>query len=365
VEATQVENQAFKTQIQVAISAGNAPDLFQTWGGGVLQSYVKAGVVREITALSGANAKTFLPAALSPSTFDGKHYAVPADLAAVFLYYNKDLFSQNKVELPTTWTKFLAACAAFKAAGVTPAAVGNKEKWPGMFWMDYLIDRTAGPQFFQKAAYNQASGGTFKDPAYIAAGAKIQDAVKAGCFEQGVNGGMDTDARLLLATGKAAMQVMGTWNLNALRQIDKDFTDKSLDVLPFPTLEDGKGDPADLVGGTGQAIAISAKAPPEADAALIEMLSSATFAKDEAAAALVPAAAGYDSLLAGDATASKMAKWIAAAPSLQLFYDQALPPKLVVVHLDTTQQLFGLATTPEQAAADLQTAAQKEAAGGS
>src|SRR5204863_4937821 len=94
IEPTFVENQAFKTQIQVAISAGNPPDVFQTWGGGVLQSYVKAGVVREIKALSAENAKTFLPAALSPSTFDGKHYAVPADLAAVFLYYNKDLFAQ-------------------------------------------------------------------------------------------------------------------------------------------------------------------------------------------------------------------------------------------------------------------------------
>jgi len=261
IEATYVENQAFKTQIQVAISAGNPPDVFQTWGGGVLQSYVKAGVVREIKALSGDNSKTFLPAALGPGTFDGKHYAVPADLAAVFLWYNKDLFKQYNIEAPKTWTQFLAACKTFKDNGIIPAAVGNKEKWPGMFWMDYLVDRVAGPQFFPKAAYDQANGGTFNDPAYAQAGAKIQEAAKAGCFEEGVNGGMDTDARLLLATGKSAMQVMGTWNLNALRTIDKDYTNNSLDVVLFPAVEGGKGDQADLVGGTGQAMAISAKAP--------------------------------------------------------------------------------------------------------
>jgi len=92
-------------------------------------------------------------------------------------------------------------------------------------------------------------------------------------------------------------------------------------------------------------------------------MSSETFVKNQAAAGLTPAAAGFDSLLEGDALGSKMAKWISAAPSMQLFWDQALPPKLVVVHLDTTQQLFGLATTPEKAAADLQDAAKKEAAG--
>ena len=54
-----------------------------------------------------------------------------------------------------------------------------------------------------------------------------------------------------------------------------DLQDKGIKALPFPAVEGGKGDPTDMVGGTGQAYAISARAPREADDALIEMLSSA------------------------------------------------------------------------------------------
>src|SRR3954451_18764762 len=59
IEATEIANDDFKTQIQVAIAAGQAPDAFQTWGGGLLQNYVDAGVVREIKDLSGDAGKRF------------------------------------------------------------------------------------------------------------------------------------------------------------------------------------------------------------------------------------------------------------------------------------------------------------------
>src|SRR5260221_10552754 len=52
-EETEITNDEFKTQIQVAVAGGQVPDAFQTWGGGLLQTYVDAGVVREIKALSG------------------------------------------------------------------------------------------------------------------------------------------------------------------------------------------------------------------------------------------------------------------------------------------------------------------------
>src|SRR5689334_8883622 len=48
IDATEIANDDFKTQLQVAVAGGQAPDVFQTWGGGLLQEYVNTGVVREI-----------------------------------------------------------------------------------------------------------------------------------------------------------------------------------------------------------------------------------------------------------------------------------------------------------------------------
>lgn len=354
IDVTYIESESFKTQLQVAIGAGDPPDIFQDWGGGVLKSLVDAGVVREIKALSGDAKDKWRPLALGPSTFDGKHYSVPVDLVYVFFFYNKDLFAQYKVEPPTTWAEFVAACKTFKSSGVIPAAVGNKGKWPGPFYTDYLINRIGGQDAYQRATYDQANGGSFSDPTFVQAWTRLQEAIKAGCFEEGVNGGMETDAGTLLMTGKAAMQLQGTWMPYFYRGVDKDFTDNKLGVLAFPMVEGGVGRAADLMGGTGQAMVISAKAPPEADAALIEMLGSEQFSRDLAGAGLIPSANGTDGLLAGDPLAVEMLKLLASAPSLHLLYGTDLPPKLADSYWNVAQQVFDLVITPEQAAAEMQ-----------
>src|SRR4051812_29048209 len=210
IDAQAVENETFKTQLQTAVSSSTQPDVFQTWGGGTLQSLVNAGVVRDIPELNGG--EKFVPGALDSSRFNGKRYTVPANLAGVFLWYNVDLFAQHNVELPATWDKFIAACKSLHAAGIIPVGLGNKEKWPGAFWLDYLATRIGGPDVFTNA-FNRAQGASFADPVFVQAGAKIQDAVKAGCFEDNYNGDTAGDAQTLLATGKAAMQLQGDWNL--------------------------------------------------------------------------------------------------------------------------------------------------------
>jgi raffinose/stachyose/melibiose transport system substrate-binding protein len=358
IEAQSIENDAFKTQLQVAVSAGEQPDIFQTWGGGLLQTYVEQGIVREIKDLSGDAGKKFSAGSLAPATFDGKHYAVPANLAGVFLWTNVDLFKENNIALPDTWTNFIAACKGLKEKGITPVQLGNKDKWPGAFWLIYLATRIGGPEAFANA-FNRVEGATFEDPAFVKAGEAIQEAVNAGCFEEGYNGtGYD---QALIGTGIAAMQLQGDWNLGGLKGVDKELVEKSIRPLPFPTVEGGKGKGTDMVGGTGMAFAVSADAPAEAEAAIIELMSSDEYGKDLAKAGYLPAIVGYDKYIE-DPIVQSMGKMLGEATYMQLYYDQFLPPALAQVHLETTQKLFGLQMTPEEAAAEVEKAAQKELA---
>lgn len=356
VEVTYIENDSFKTQLQVAVSGNAQPDAFQTWGGGLLQTYVQGGVVREIKDLSGDAGKKFSAGALAPSTFGGKHYAVPGNVAGVFLWTNVDLFKANSLALPDTWDNFITACKALKAKGITPVQLGNKDKWPGAFWLIYLATRAGGPDAFSNA-FNRANKGTFEDAAFVTAGAKIQEAVDAGCFEEGYNG--TAYDQTLIGGGLAAMQLQGDWNLPGMKNVDKDLVEKSIRPLPFPTLKDGKGKGTDMVGGTGSAYAISAKAPKETDAAILEIFGSDEYAKATAEAGFMPAVIGFDKSIK-DPIVQEMAKALAGATYMQLYYDQFLPPALAQVHLQTTQDLFGKATTPQKAAADMEAAAKKE-----
>jgi raffinose/stachyose/melibiose transport system substrate-binding protein len=356
VEAQAIENDAFKTQLQVAVAAGEQPDIFQTWGGGVLQGYVEGGVVRPIEELSGEAGELFIPGSLAPATFNGEHYAVPANLAGVFLWTNVTMFEEYGLELPSTWDQLMTACQTFSEAGIVPIGLGNVQRWPAAFWLIYLASRAGGPEPFTNA-YNRVEGASFADPAFIEAGERIQEAVNAGCFEQGYNGTHHDDMQLLVATGGAAMQLQGDWYLGGLNGVDPDFTAANIRPLPFPTLPDSDADPTLMVGGTGQAFAISADAPPEANAALIEMFSSPEFGQELAELGFIPALVGYDQYITNPLV-QEAAATLAEASYVQLYYDQFLPPELAQVHLDTTQRLFGLETTPEEAAEEMETTAQ-------
>jgi raffinose/stachyose/melibiose transport system substrate-binding protein len=355
VDITYIHNDQFKPQLQIAIAGGKVPDIFQTWGGGGLKDQIAAGVVREITALSGDAGKKF--GGLGPGTFNGKHYAVPVDLAGVFLWVNADLLAANNVPLPDTWDTLISDCKALAAKNIIPIAVTNKDKWPGAFYNYYLADRLGGPDLFANAAY-RTNGGTFADPLFVKSYQMIADAVDAGCFEPGVNGA--SYDQTLFGSGQAAMQLQGNWHLDGSEKAGLEA--KSIKALPFPKVEGGKGDPADMVGGTGQAYAISAKAPKEADDALIEMLSDPLFAKSVAQdAKLMPAQAGGSEYIT-DPIIKGMAEQLAKAPFIQLYWDQFLSPALAQVFLQTSQDTFGKATTPEKACADLEAAAAAAAA---
>ncbi len=45
------------------------------------------------------------------------------------MIYNKDIFAQYGVAVPTTWDEFLQACETFKANGVTPIYGTFKDGW--------------------------------------------------------------------------------------------------------------------------------------------------------------------------------------------------------------------------------------------
>jgi len=86
VEVTTIENDAFKNKLRVAMTAGSPPDVFHTWGGGVLAADARAGRVLDLGANCGQHHFIKYHGAAFKFCFsDGKLLALPADVAAVVL----------------------------------------------------------------------------------------------------------------------------------------------------------------------------------------------------------------------------------------------------------------------------------------
>ena len=143
----------YKISLAAAFAAEEPPDIFFNWGGGILRSYVEAGAVAEITQPLTEKQwigsedipwiEAFKPAGLTLSTYDGKNYGIPWALAGVGIFYNKAIFAEVGVELPETIWDLFEAIPAIRDAGYIPFTLGNKDRWPGAFYLIYLVDRLA------------------------------------------------------------------------------------------------------------------------------------------------------------------------------------------------------------------------------
>lgn len=357
IKITVIENDPFKTKLNTAMQAGTPPDIFQSWGGGVLQQYAKAGLMKDITAdlQKDGWGDSFSPAALNLYGYNGKYYGVPWDVGAVGFWYNKALFAKAGIQQPpATWADFLADIAKLKAAGITPIALGEKDKWPGAFYWEYLAVRLGGKDAFDKA-YNR-SGGAFTDPTFVQAGQYLQQLVALQPFQNGFLGaGYDTDERPLMGNSKAAIELMGQWapSNNAASATDK--KGPEFGFFPFPTLPEQKGTPTDVLGG-GNGFGIGKNAPPEA-VDFVKFLTSAENQRAEAkkGALLPPVKAALDGVT--DPNLQAVAQLVSNASYYQLYYDQFMSPAVGNTVNDQTQALFAGSATPQVAAAAIDAAA--------
>jgi raffinose/stachyose/melibiose transport system substrate-binding protein len=361
VESSHVLNDAYKAKLKIAFGAGQPPCVFDSWGGGGLREYVKSGQVADLTPFLKQNEafrSRFLPTSWPAVTTGGKIYGIPEENVAVaVVFYNKDIFQKYHLSPPATWPELMNVVKVLSSHGVAPFALANKNKWTGSMYYMYLVDRLGGPGVFQRAAAGAAGAG-FADPVFVEAGKYIQDLVKAGAFAPGYNG-LDYDlgaSRRLLYSGRAAMELMGTWEASTIRKENPSFYQK-LDFFPFPSVPGGKGDPRDIVGTVGDSfLSISTQCQDRAAAfKLIQTMTDDTAMKARVADDRIPP---MKDVTVSDPMMKRVQALIAQAPNVQLWYDQELPPRLGERHKDLAQALFGLSITPEAAAEQMQDAAK-------
>ena len=107
-----------QTKLLTLIASGDAPDVY--WA----HSYTNAGQAKRSIQMDmnemianddGIGEADFLPAAWKDFTIDGKQIGFPRETTSTIIIYNKELFDQNNVPLPTddwTWADFENAAAA-------------------------------------------------------------------------------------------------------------------------------------------------------------------------------------------------------------------------------------------------------------
>lgn len=352
IEITILENDSFKTRLVTVMQAGDPPDVFQSWGGAVLWTYARAGLLRNIAPeLEGEWMESFAtPAALELYGQNGEYYGVPWSWGAVGIFYNKALFAQAGLDPenpPTTWDEFLGVVQTLKDAGITPISLGESEKWPGHFWWVYLALRHGGADAFLNA-YNRT--GTFADAPYIQAGESLNELIALDPFPAGFLGMTYPQQAAMIGNGQAAMELMGQWapGVQAGYSESGEGLGDDLGWFPFPMVEGGAGHPQDVLGG-GDGFAVGRNAPDEA-VEFLRYLTSVEVQRRAAEVWVVPTVKGAEDVLADNPLILQIMEARNNATYSQLYYDQFLPPALGQTVNDAVEALFAGMASAEEAA---------------
>jgi xylobiose transport system substrate-binding protein len=346
-----IPTDGYKDKVRTAMGSSQMPGLFFNWGGGSLSDYVKAG---KLVQLDPSLKSHFLPAALEAGTVDGEFVGIPSrGTQPVFLFYNKKVFADAGVQPPKTWSDLTSLVQVFKSKGITPFTVAGSgtSSWTELMWVEYLVDRLAGPSLFQKIQGGDWS--QFKDPAVLKTAQMIKGLVDSGAFGSNfgsVNygaGGTST----LLAKGKAAMQLMGSWEYATQQSADPNFAKNDLGYVPFPTVEGGVGNPADVVGNPTNYISETTAAAKTTAANFLNTTFSDSYVEGLVKMGEVPVTAGAKAMLAkapDPAYAQFQYDLVQNAPAFTQSWDQALGLTLGTPLLTEIQKLFNGQDTPQQ-----------------
>jgi raffinose/stachyose/melibiose transport system substrate-binding protein len=263
VVVSDIQNEDLQnTKIPNALRGNNPPDLFQQWGGGEEAQQAAAGKLMDISSA----VKPQLAAIGSTAAawqVNGKTYGLPFDFGTEGFWYNKTLFAKAGITTtPTTIPELNADVAALKTVHVTPIAVGAKDKWPAAhYWFNFAL-RDCSTAVMKESGINLK----FTDPCFTQAGTDLAAFNATKPFQSGFLGtpaqtGAGSSAGLV-ANGKAAMELMGTWDPGVMGGLTPDKKVPTfLGWFPFPSTG-GAGDASAQLGG-GDGFSCSVKAPKE------------------------------------------------------------------------------------------------------
>jgi raffinose/stachyose/melibiose transport system substrate-binding protein len=238
--------------LPVMYSAGNAPDLTKT----LAESGNVLDFGKELTDLDVID--NIEPAAISTiEALYGGFRALPFEYNIEGIWYNKQMFAENGVEVPETWDDLVAAAATFDEAGITAFSASGDQGWPLTRLIGNYIFRDLGPDALEKVADGDAA---LTDPEYVEAAQAVADLGAAGYFGEGVGSiDMDTSTNEFM-NGSAAMFYMGSWALSDFNDPERNQIGvENIGFMPFPAVEGGEGDISQIAANVGLPATFNAK----------------------------------------------------------------------------------------------------------
>jgi len=212
--------------VKTRLATGDMPDIFFYNSGSLLQALNPSQTLVDIS--SQAYMENIVDAFL-PTVSQGEGiYGVPTGTAmGGGILYNKVVYADLNLSVPTTWDEFVANNAVIAEAGIPPVLATFGDTWTAQLFVlgdNYNIAQ-AVPDFAEQYTANQAKYAT--TPAASAGFRYLQQGFELGWWQQDYATTRFEQGLSLLANGEVAHFPMLTF---ALSTIATNFPDKINDI---------------------------------------------------------------------------------------------------------------------------------------
>lgn len=158
-----------------------------------------------------------------------KWYGIPNYGEFVTVYYNKDMFQQAGLQVPTSYDDFVKAMDAFVAKGITPLAEAGAEYPLGQLWYQLALTKANRDWVNDYQLYKAPVDWQGTETTY--ASDTLKKYIDAGYISKDVAGMKAEDAGTAFIAGKYPIFVSGSWWYG---RFIKEMTSANWGIFNFP-----------------------------------------------------------------------------------------------------------------------------------
>lgn len=218
----------YNNKVKAYNSSGDMPDVFWSLAD-FATPIINAGNMLDLTPYISKDGFLDKFAVKDALKFkDGKIYTVSSGSDTYFnprIFYNKDIFEKNNIQVPKNFGEFLDAAKKLGAAGITPLTTDGKDGFIVFYFLFQNMVQLEDPQVMADLMNNKTD---FNNPVILKALKNIETMVKSGVFPKGIANLDYGPAIESFKAKKAAMYIMGTWELPGLA------ADANVDIMQWP-----------------------------------------------------------------------------------------------------------------------------------
>ncbi|MDQ0429439.1 raffinose/stachyose/melibiose transport system substrate-binding protein [Planomicrobium stackebrandtii] len=347
-----VLNDAYKEKVRVLVSSDELPDIFTAWSDSFAENLVSSERIMPLNDVIQEDeewSSKIIDSQFGGFTFDDTTYGIPFTVDGKAFFYNKAVFEENNIEIPTTYDELIAALDKLQAAGFEqPLVEGLTNTWAISHYLGTIFERVVDPAVLEKD-YNSETA-EFTDPGYVQ-GLEMFNELTSYMGE--VSTAIDHEAaRNMFAAGEVPILYMQFAEIKMVEEAG----DVEFGFFDFPEVEGGKGDPTALTGAP-EGWMVSKNAPEETIDFLKFLTSEETaadFTKTDGQLNAIEGAVTEENVNPASLEAYEL---ITNASSTAPWFDNAVNINVADVFMRGGQSLATGQTTPE----DILKEAQQEA----